>query len=135
MSDHSMSVVAGLERAMTHLAQRQKVIAGNIANADTPGFKSHDLTGPDFSGLLASVAERSDTGITRPTIAKPMIGIRTERTASFATNAAEVKADGNDVSLEAETLRMGDIQARYMLVASLYRKATQMMKIAIRPGG
>ena len=40
----------GHARALDLLAQRQKVLAGNIANADTPGFKARDF---DFAQALA----------------------------------------------------------------------------------
>ena len=40
----------GHARALDLLAQRQKVLAGNIANADTPGFKARDF---DFAAALA----------------------------------------------------------------------------------
>ncbi len=45
----------GLEfgRFLSYLAERQRVIASNIANADTPGYKTRDVEMPlDFSGAL-----------------------------------------------------------------------------------
>lgn len=39
----------GQGRTLSLLAQRQKVLAGNIANADTPGFKARDI---DFAAAL-----------------------------------------------------------------------------------
>ncbi|MDO6444415.1 flagellar basal body rod protein FlgB [Colwellia sp. 1_MG-2023] len=43
-------------------AQNAEVIAGNIANADTPGYKAK---GMDFKSALAQAASRQQTGMTR----------------------------------------------------------------------
>ena len=37
---------------MGWLSERQTVLAQNIANADTPGYKAKDLKAPDFSSML-----------------------------------------------------------------------------------
>ncbi|MEJ2425701.1 MAG: flagellar basal body rod protein FlgB, partial [Candidatus Thiodiazotropha sp.] len=44
------------ERALTLRSQRAEVLASNLANADTPGFKARDF---DFKAMLKS--EMSDT--------------------------------------------------------------------------
>lgn len=43
------------QEALSLRNQRQSVIAGNIANADTPGFKARDF---DFASQLSSTIER-----------------------------------------------------------------------------
>ena len=43
-------------------AERAEIIAGNIANADTPGYKAKGL---DFKAALAQAASKQQTGMTR----------------------------------------------------------------------
>ena len=47
-----------LDRYLTLVSQRQKLVASNIANADTPGYKTQDF---DFeSQLLAALRTPDD---------------------------------------------------------------------------
>jgi flagellar basal-body rod protein FlgB len=52
----------GLVQKMGWLAQRQQVLARNIANANTPGFKPKDIEKPDFSALLEGQSRGSAAG-------------------------------------------------------------------------
>ena len=36
-------LLAGIGKAMQHLSERQKVIAQNVANSETPGFKAREM--------------------------------------------------------------------------------------------
>lgn len=111
---------------------RQKVLAENVANANTPGFKARDLRAPVFrpDGSLA---------------ASGPAGIAVERTSPMhlagtgATGPAEerertrfdVVPSGNAVSLEDEMLKATDNQANFQLAASLYQKSLQLLRSAV----
>ncbi|MBD8494763.1 flagellar basal body rod protein FlgB [Pseudomonas syringae] len=47
------------EKALNFRAQRAEVLANNISNADTPGYKARDL---DFSAVLAAETEKAGKG-------------------------------------------------------------------------
>ncbi|WP_213876095.1 flagellar basal body rod protein FlgB [Pseudomonas sp. dw_358] len=47
------------QQALNFRAQRAEVLANNIANADTPGYKARDM---DFSEVLAAQAEKTTKG-------------------------------------------------------------------------
>src|SRR5436305_8423387 len=49
-------IFAMLRSRMGYLSERQRVIAENVANADTPGFKPHDLKPFSFKARMASAA-------------------------------------------------------------------------------
>jgi flagellar basal-body rod protein FlgB len=55
-------ITDGLERYMDLLSTRQKIVASNIANADTPGFKTRDL---DFRPLRRFAAVGRSCGVAR----------------------------------------------------------------------
>ncbi|MBL7395896.1 flagellar biosynthesis protein FlgB, partial [Escherichia coli] len=60
-------ILSGIRRQMDTLSDRQRVIAQNIANSETPGFKARTVEDADFSDLLGSTS----TGSIR--VAKPRV--------------------------------------------------------------
>ena len=105
---------------------RQKVLADNVANANTPGFKPSELRQPSAAEGAAGA------------------GFAIERTsplhlasASSSSAAGTGKADryetspaGNAVNLEDEMLKISTNQADYQLAASLYQKSLSMLRMA-----
>ncbi len=90
-------------KALSLLAQRQKVLAGNIANADTPGFKARDF---DFSAALAEArAQGSGPGAASNTeMPQPKLMWR---------EAEQPSMDGNTVDLDRERANFADNALRY----------------------
>lgn len=106
------SVGANIERYMDLLSARQKLVASNIANADTPGFKTKDI---DFRSELASQLGNSDpTPVEVP-------GLKS-------------KNDGNNVSIDREARLLAENALRFSAAASLARGQIRMLKNAIEEG-
>jgi len=138
MSLSTPSLMTGIGQAMKNLSERQRVIAQNIANSETPGFKAREVVAPDFSSLLPG-----DAG--KPTVARPRIALTSGMTALGArqpmagnivldADTSETKPDGNNVALEDQLLKMGQIQADFAAMTSLYRKQLGLLKSAIGRG-
>ncbi|WP_010219698.1 flagellar basal body protein [Sphingomonas sp. PAMC 26621] len=132
------SLLAGIGLSMKHLSERQRVIAQNIANSETPGFKAREVNEPNFSDLLPQ-----DGG--KPSVARPRVALTSGMTALGArqpmtgnivldTATSETKPDGNNVALEDQLLKMGEIQADFATMTSLYRKQMGLLKSAIGRG-
>jgi flagellar basal-body rod protein FlgB len=129
------NLIQGIERAMQHLSGRQKVVAQNIANSETPGFKAREVEAPDFGALL-------DVRQGGPRVARPRISITSGMAALGASqpragsgiiadpDTMETKPDGNNVTLEEQLLKMGEIQADFTALTNLYRKQLSLMKTA-----
>jgi flagellar basal-body rod protein FlgB len=107
---------------------RQKLLAENVSNADTPRFKPKDLKDPSFApsgrpehGALA-VARTSENHLA-------LAGGRTPDDSRNA-NRFETTPSGNAVNLEDEMLKVSQNQADFQLAASLYQKSLQMLRIA-----
>lgn len=79
--------------ALVLRARRQQVLAGNIANADTPGYKALDF---DFARALESATRRPGAELRLTPVA-----------------AAQPAADGNSVDMDAERARFADNAVRY----------------------
>ena len=106
------SVTGNLERYMDLLSARQKIVASNIANADTPGFKTKDL---DFQSEFASALSGSQPQ------ASEVAGL-------------PVKNDGNNVSLDREARMLAENAMRFNLASSLIKEQVRMVKDAIQEG-
>lgn len=102
---------------------RLALIAENVANADTPGYRARDL--PRFADSYAGTGLNLRT--TRPGHqAGPM----------SAPLAAEVVAgsaspDGNTVSLEAEMVRAATARQDHAMALAVYRAASDIVRSAL----
>ncbi len=127
-----------IAQAMRHLGERQRVIAQNIANSDTPGYRAQELAEPK-----ASFADMVDGRITTPrphvTLSEGMrrLGARQQNAVALVDDphVSEVKPDGNTVTLEDQVLKMGQIQADYAALTGLYRKQMALVRSALGKGG
>ena len=86
-------------QALDLLAQRQRVLASNIANADTPGYQARDF---DFAAALSSARAAQATGDGTPEA--PTLLWRT---------ADQPSLDGNTVDLDRERAHFADNAMRY----------------------
>lgn len=100
---------------MTLLSVRQKLVASNIANADTPDYRSKDI---DFeSEFRHSLADPKAT----PTV-NDVTGLR-------------VKADGNNVDLDREARLLSENAIRFSVASNLLRDQLKSIRLAITGGG
>lgn len=125
MSMTSLPIVSLLRDRMQWHQSRQKVLAENVANANTPGFKPKDLVAPTPASASAS--------------AVPLVQTSTLHLAGSASQDAgtvrnsgrfETTPSGNAVSLEDEMMRVAENQSEYQLAASLYQKSLAMLRTA-----
>jgi len=113
-------------RRLNWLDRRQSVLAQNVANADTPGYRPHDLSPfqRELAGQtrLALARTQSGHGAGGPASA---LGARTER------SAAEVAPDGNAVSLDREALRIAETDTAHQLAMTVHRSFMGMFRAAL----
>jgi flagellar basal-body rod protein FlgB len=104
-------VTGQLERYMDLLAERQKLVASNVANADTPGYQTLDV---DFQSELRNAAGESPRAV-------EVQGLR-------------VKNDGNNVSLDREARLLAENSLRFQIASSLMRTQIRVTRAAIEEG-
>jgi len=97
---------------MSLVSTRQKVVASNIANADTPGYRTQDI---DFQSALQSAASGGQ--------ATPIevAGLR-------------VKNDGNNVSLDRESRLLAENTMRFSIASNLLKSQLKVVRLAIEGG-
>lgn len=137
MSQTVPPLMRGINQAMSHLSQRQHVIAQNIANADTPAYKARELEAPSFAYMVDTGGAR----VARPTVqlsgAMKALGATQQVAAGIVPDrdVTETKPDGNNVTLEEQVMKLGAIQAEFAALTNLYRKQMQLMKTATGRNG
>lgn len=108
------------------LAERQAVVAENVANANTPGFQSKEIE--PFEAVLQG--ERFGLAATRPghlTVADRA------RAASVATSAdADATHSGNTVSLEQEMMKLGEIRRHHALTTGILKSFHKFLLMGAR---
>ena len=53
MDLNQLPIFSLITKKMSYLNQKQEAIAGNLANADTPGYRAQTVDEPDFSSYLS----------------------------------------------------------------------------------
>ena len=131
MKDILTARLDGHGQALSLLSQRQKVLAGNIANADTPGFKARDF---DFSAALAEARGR-DTATATAAAPGRYLGAATAGgmpEARLAWREAEQPSlDGNTVDLDRERANFADNAMRYEATLRFINNDVRTMLSAI----
>jgi len=110
-----------------HAGARMEVIARNVANADTPGFKARDLT--DFAKTYSD-----GTGAIRATRAGHLLGGGDGRAAVPERLALPAAPNGNSVSIEGEMMRAAETRQQHDMALSIYTKTSDILKTALGRG-
>ena len=108
----SVSMVA-LHSALDGLAERQRAIADNVANLQTPGYQAKRVLFED--ALTQAVANGSGTA-----------------TATVARSLEPTREDGNNVNLDTETLSNVDTNLRYELATQAVSAEFSQIRAAMR---
>src|ERR1700741_4193635 len=104
--------------------ERQKVLAENVANADTPNFRTRDLKPLDFGSQVQAAGQAG--GQMRLAATDPAHITASAGNGAFATagnNKYDVKPAGNAVNLEDEMMRVASNQMDYQAAISLYSRS------------
>jgi flagellar basal-body rod protein FlgB len=113
----SSGSLPALEAMLTYASERQRVIATNIANVDTVGYRTQDLPEGDFVHVL----DRAFRGQAGP--------VRFE--ARGAEDAGALKPGGNNVDLELEMAKMVRNTALHSTAAALLAHQFSVLREAV----
>lgn len=109
------------------LAARQKTIAENVAQSDTPGFRAADLR--PFSEVL----NRTGLGMAATSAAHIVEPARFEMTvARRDASSWDVTHSGNSVSLDEQMLKSNEVQRAYALNSAITRAFSRMMTASVK---
>jgi flagellar basal-body rod protein FlgB len=104
-------IAENINRYMDVLSFRQKLVAANIANADTPDYKTKDI---DFEAEMRNAGAAPKSVIEAP-------GLKT-------------KNDGNNVSLDRESRLLAENALRFNMASNLMKAQLRLVKAALQEG-
>lgn len=108
-----------------HAGARMGVIARNIANADTPGFKALDL--PPF----AEAYRAADPGALRQTRAGHIAGFAGEALVVPRRVGGAGAPNGNSVSLETEMIKAAGARQDHDMALAVYRSTSDIIRASL----
>jgi flagellar basal-body rod protein FlgB len=120
--------LSALRTSMQWHQQRQRLLAENVSNADTPNYQPRDLVRPSAEALAAGVKPGIAMARTNPA----HIGFSNGD--DFALNRKaffETRPTGNAVNLDDEMLKVASNQMDYQAATSLYTRSLGLLKTAI----
>ena len=100
-----------LQAAMSGLAARQRTIANNIANVDTPNFKASEVR---FEDALKSAVNRGQASS-----AGDQSSLNRSISRSSLLDATSTRADGNNVDIDREMELLGEANLNYSALTQL----------------
>jgi flagellar basal-body rod protein FlgB len=109
------------------LSTRQATIAGNIANADTPGFKARDVE------PFIEVLEKTQLAMAA-TAPRHMVsgGTPAEAAGVAEGDSWAIKESGNSVTLEAELLKAGEVNRDFSLNNAVQKSFHRMLMMSVK---
>jgi flagellar basal-body rod protein FlgB len=140
MAMGDLRLVDALRTKMQWHQARQRVLAENVANADTPRYRGKDLKAPDLpaaagigadgrTGMRAGRVASVSLAVTQPGHSAGLgnhNGFKTDATPRF-----EVTPNGNAVDLEEEMAKSAENQLDYQTAASLYQQSMSLIRTAL----
>ena len=122
MSKNDTPLMRGLERVLDLSAFRHQVIAANLANVDTPGYRTRDVR--PFAGEIEQAMAGDEPSLTEQ---------------SFTPVAHEIRGllerpDGNNVSVERESLLLAQNQLRFQVAVQFLKAEFHKLSSAINGG-
>jgi flagellar basal-body rod protein FlgB len=106
-----------LQKALDGTWQRQKAIANNIANHDTPGYKAIRVS---FEDTLKRAIETNN--------------VKESKIRVYIDNSGSERADGNNVNLDLENIEMAKAQLQYQYLIRTMSDMYARLRYAVSEG-
>lgn len=128
-----------LEKALDGLSRRAQAITNNVANVDTPNFKSTEVTFEE--DLQAAIRQQGASGAMPLRVSDPrhLAGFDTPALDAVGPKATQLRTtslrnDGNNVDIDREMTRLAETQIFFQAATQLLNVKFNQLKTAIWEG-
>ena len=132
MAISDLPIFSMLRTRMNWHQERQRLLAENVANADTPNYRPRDLAPLDFGKQVQQASGQLQLALTSPAhLTSPAAA------GVFATDKPskyDVRPAGNAVNLEDEMMKVAANQMDHQAAISLYSRSMGLLKTALGKG-
>lgn len=119
------------EKMRWHQA-RQSLLAENVANAETPGFRGRDLKAFSLEDVNGDGSKATVTTVaTNPSHFSVSSDGGEGQFPTRSLNSFEITPEGNGVTLEDEMMKVAANQMDYQAVTTLYTRSMQLLRTAL----
>jgi len=132
MAITDIPIFSMLRTRLEYAQERQRVLAENVANSDTPNYRGRDLVAPKFEAPSMLAA----TPVTQVALSRTTdghiggLGLSGTQFRS-ETDKYEVRPTGNAVNLEDEMMKVAANQMDYQAATALYTRSLNLIKTAL----
>lgn len=126
-----LPIFQALKSKMHWHQARQGVLAENIANANTPGYRARDLQDYSFSDHVGRETFAMATSVTEPGHIAGSISGTMDGQKVIRAKSAEMTPSGNNIVLEEQMMNVTQNQLDYQAAASLYTKSLGLVRKAL----
>ena len=131
MAISDLPIFSMLRTRMNWHQERQRLLAENVANVDTPGYRTRDLAPLDFGRQVEQASGQLQLALTAPAHlsgsgAAGGGGFPLDRSGKY-----DVRPTGNAVNLEDEMIKVAANQMDHQAAISLYARSMGLLKTAI----
>jgi flagellar basal-body rod protein FlgB len=129
MAISDLPIFSMLRTRMNWHQERQRLLAENVANADTPNYRPRDLAPLDFGRQVQQASGQLQLALTAPNHLSSPAG-----TSAFATERPskyDVRPAGNAVNLEDEMMKVAANQMDHQAAISLYSRSMGLFRTAL----
>jgi flagellar basal-body rod protein FlgB len=120
-----------LEQMVQFSQARQTILAGNIANLDTPGYQAKDLSVGDFQARMREAIEAGHVAGGEMSPGEMGSGHAGPLAAVAKTSQVILRHDGGDVSLESQVTELVKNQMQHNLAISIMQNQYHLLQTAI----
>ena len=122
------AIMAALGRQMTQAVAKQAVAAGNLANIDTPNYRTREAS---FGDVLSGEVQKLEMTATNP---KHLHGTTPDRPEALEVQGLESRRDGNNVQLDRELLTINKASADFSAAQAALSAKFRLIRFAINEG-
>ncbi|GMV22916.1 MAG: hypothetical protein AMXMBFR57_28650 [Acidimicrobiia bacterium] len=125
------ALMAALGREMTRAVQRQAVAAGNLANADTPGYRAQEV---HFAEMLADQLKGQPSSLQAAATHERHLGASGDHGVVRDVEGAPSRRDGNTVQSERELLALSRAGTDFAAAQTVLAAKFRLVRYAINEG-
>lgn len=126
-----LPLLSALTEKMKWHQARQGLLAQNVANAETPGYKGRDLSAFGFEQHMQNLSTSKIETVTTQRTHIAVQGTNADGFGDRQLNNFEITPEGNGVTLEDEMMKVAANQLDYQTITTIYSRSLRILKTAL----
>jgi flagellar basal-body rod protein FlgB len=126
-----LPIFTALTEKMRWHQNRQSLLAENVANAETPGYRGRDLAAFAFKEHMSNLSVPQIATSTTNSAHIAAMGTQADGFNTRKLNSFEITPEGNGVTLEDEMMKVTSNQMDYQAATTLYTRSLKILRTAL----